>query len=123
MAEEDQSDSEIARARLVELLEGDDWDFSKRARCQGPSALRWLHNREPTETEMVVYVISLLKTKTTLRCAPQGNPPGSTGIAWQMTDPRNVFVKLRIEGGFGQQQPQEYAFIESIHESVHPKKG
>jgi len=104
----------------LELLEGDDWEFSKRARREGKLALRWLHDREPTDWEMVVYVISLLKTNTTLRCAPQGDPPGSTGNAWQLTDARNIFVKLRIAGGFGQERPQEYADIQSIHESVHP---
>ena len=38
-----------------------------------------------------------------------------------MTDPRNVFVKLRIEGGFGHECREEYVYIQSIHESVHPK--
>lgn len=119
---EDCSDPETARARLVELLEEDEWRISERARREGSVALRWLHDCEPTDQQMVVYVISLLKTKTTLRCAPQGNPPGSTGIAWQMTDARNVFVKLRIQGGFGEQERQEYVYIQSIHESVHPKE-
>ena len=50
---------------------------------------------------MVENVITLLKGNTTLAGAPQGEPPGSAGIAWQMTDRRNVFVKLQIRGGFG----------------------
>src|SRR5437867_1267197 len=109
MADEDEASAAAARSRLLELLEGEDceWEFSERARREGKIALRWLQSREPTDWEMVVYVISLLKTDTTLRCAPQGNPPGSTGIAWQMTDQRNVFVKLRIcERRIG----QEYAY-------------
>jgi hypothetical protein len=70
------------------------------------------------ETELVDYVISLLRSNTALHCAPQGDPPGSTGIAWQMTDARNVFIKLQIrERRIG----QEYALIQSIHESVHPQ--
>jgi hypothetical protein len=117
MAEEADNDPAVARTRLLELLEGGDWKLSERARREGKPALRWLHDREPTDWEMVEYVISLLKSTRTLRCAPQGNPPGSAGIAWQMTDRRNVFVKLRIEGGFGQKCRQEYAFIQSIHES------
>ena len=116
MAEGHDDDPAAACSRLLQLLEGDDWEFSDRARGEGKLALRWLHNREPTDWEMVEYVISLLKTNITLRCAPQGDPPGSTGIAWQMTDRRNVFVKLRIcERRIG----QEYAYIQSIHESVH----
>ncbi len=107
-----------ARARLLELLEGGDWRFSERARREGAIALRWLHNREPMETEMVDYLIALLQSNSTLRCAPQGNPPGSTGIAWQMTDARNIFIKLQIrEWRIG----QEFALIQSIHESVHPQ--
>ena len=118
MAQEEEDDPVAACIRLLELLDADDWTFSERARAEGKLALRWLHNREPTDWEMVEYVISLLKTNTTLRCAPQGDPPGSTGIAWQVTDRRNVFVKLRIcERRIG----QEYAKIQSIHESVHPQ--
>jgi hypothetical protein len=65
---------------------------------------------------MVDYVVSLLKGNTPLRCAPQGDPPGSTGIAWQMTDSRKIFVKLQIcERRMG----EEFAYIQSIHESVH----
>ncbi|HWY86415.1 MAG TPA: hypothetical protein VNX28_06810 [Gemmataceae bacterium] len=121
MAERNDDNPTAARTRLLELFEGDDWDFSKRARREGKLALHWLYNREPTDGEMVGYVISLLESNLTLRCAPQGDPPGSTGIAWQMTDSRNMLVKLRIEGGFGEKRRQEYAYVQSIHESVHPK--
>jgi hypothetical protein len=120
MAEKDEDNQAAARSRLLELLEGEDceWELSERAEREGKAALRWLHNRFPTRWEMVEYVISLLKTKTPLRCAPQGEPPGSTGIAWQMTDAKNIFVKLQIcERRIG----QEYAYIQSIHESVHAK--
>src|SRR5260221_14032537 len=113
MADEDNHDPDLVRCRLLELFDSDDWQFSERARREGNAALRWLHNREPTDVEMVDYIIALLKSKTTLRCAPQGDPTGSTGIAWQMTDARNVFVKLQIcEIRIG----QEYVFIQSIHE-------
>jgi hypothetical protein len=118
MAEADYDTPEKARARLLELFEADEWEFSERARAEGKVDLRWLHDREPTDWEMVEYVISLLKGSTTLRCAPQGDPPGSLGIAWQMTDPRNIFVKLQIcERRMG----EEYAYIQSIHESVHAR--
>jgi hypothetical protein len=116
MAEEDYDNPATARTRLLELLEADDWELSERARNEGKVALRWLQNREPTDWEMVEYVIALLKANTDLRCAPQGDPPGSTGIAWQMTDRRNIFIKLRIcERRIG----QEFAKIQSIHESIH----
>jgi hypothetical protein len=116
MAEEADDNPEAARTRLLELLDADEWEISERARCEGKVALRWLHGREPTDCEMVDFVISLLRAGTILRCAPQGDPPGSTGVAWQMTDAHNVFVKLRIcERRIG----QEYAYIQSIHESVH----
>lgn len=120
MAEKDDN-PEAGRSRLLKLLRGDDWKLSERAEQEGQRALHWLHNRKPTRWEMVEYVISVLKSDATLRCASQGDPPGSTGIAWQVTDPRNIFIKLRIEGGFGQECSEEYAFIQSIHESAHPK--
>ena len=76
MAAHEGNDPELARTRLLELLEGDDceWEFSERARSQGKETLRWLHNRQSTDWEMVEYVIDLLKAKTELRCAPQGDP-------------------------------------------------
>jgi hypothetical protein len=105
-----------ALARLLALLKADDWELSERARRTGKVALRWLHHREPTDCEMVDYIISLYEAGPTLRCQPQGDPPGSTGIAWQMTDARNVFIKLQVcERRMG----EEYAFIQSLHESVH----
>src|SRR3954453_15761654 len=111
MAEDDDDNPEVARARLVELLEGEDceWEFSERAEREGKVALEWLLNRKPTRWEMVEFVIALLKTDTPLRCAPQGDPPGSTGIAWQMTGRGNIFVKLRI---LERRVGQEYAFIQ-----------
>jgi hypothetical protein len=121
MAEPSEANSESARVRLLELLEGDDWKFSLRAETEGKLALRWLHDRVPTRGEMVAYVVALLKANLELMCVPQGTPPGSTGIAWQMVDSRNIFVKLRIEGGFGQASQVEYAYIQSLHESAHPK--
>jgi hypothetical protein len=118
MAEEDYDSPAAARSRLLELLEGDDceWELGERAEREGKAALERLHSRVPTRWEMVEYVISLLRSNTPLRCAPQGDPPGSTGIAWQMTDVHNIFVKLRIcERRIG----QEFAYIQSIHLSVH----
>ena len=118
MAEAGEDNPATARLRLLECLEGDEWEFSERAEREGLVALQWLHGRRPTRWEMVEYVIALLKTDSPLRCAPQGDPPGSTGIAWQMTDPRNIFVKLRIcERRMG----QVYVYIQSLHESVHPR--
>ena len=116
MADDDNNPA-VARDRLLALLDDCEWRFSERAIREGKLVMRRLHQREPTEWEMVEYVISLLKTDATLRCAPQGDPPGSTGIAWQLTDPNNIFVKLRIEGPIG----REFAYIQSFHESVHPK--
>jgi hypothetical protein len=112
----DDQDAVAARSRLLVLFDEDEYRFSERARTEGKLALRWLHNREPTEGEMVEYVVSLLESAIKLRCAPQGDPPGSKGIAWQMTDRRNIFVKLQISE---LRIDQEYAYIQSIHESVH----
>ena len=118
IAEEHHEKPEAARTRLLELLDGDDYRFRDRARDEGKRALRWLRNRDPTEWEMVEYIVSVLKGTATLRRAPQDDPPG---IAWQITDLRNIFVKLQICGGFGQECAQEYVLIKSIHESDYPQ--
>lgn len=114
----DYVDPAAVRARLLELLNDDEWELSERAEQEGRVALHWLHKRTPTQCEMVEYVIALLESTITLRCQPQGDPPGSTGDAWQMTDARNIFVKLRI---CERRMSQEYAYIQSIHESVHAR--
>ena len=107
-----------AKACLLALLRSDEWELSERARREGTSALRWIHDRDPTDYDMVKYVITLLEADAVLRCAPQGDPPGSTGIAWQMTDSHNVFIKLQIRE---YRMGHEYAYLQSIHTSVHKK--
>ena len=116
MADEVDLNPESARKRLLELLERDDWRFNERSLADGKRDLRRIHQREPFETEIIAYVISQLTTDIPLRCAPQGDPPGAGGIAWQMTDRADVFIKLQIgEDRIG----QEYALIQSIHASAH----
>ncbi len=115
MAERDHdNDPAAARRKLIELLEGDEYRVSDRTRAQGKHALQWLRKRDPTEYEMVEYILLHLKANVTLRRQPQDDPPG---IAWQLMDPRNIFIKLQICGGFG----REYVLIKSIHESEFPK--
>jgi hypothetical protein len=114
IAEEHDDKPEVACARLVVLLEADEYRVSDRAREEGKRALQWLRKRDPTECEMVEYILLRLKAKVELQRQPQDDPPG---IAWQMVDPRNIFIKLQICGGFG----REYVLIKSIHESEFPK--
>lgn len=83
-------------------------------RRDGTLVLCSLNSREPTEMEVVKHIVAALRSTAKLRCAPQGNPPGSTGIAWQLTDNCNVFIKLQIlEARIG----EEYVLIQSMHAS------
>ena len=58
-----------ARSCLLALLRSDEWELSERARREGKTALHRLQGRDPTDTEMVDYVITLLEAGGVLRCA------------------------------------------------------
>lgn len=105
-----------ACARLLALLGAVEWKFSERARREGTTTLSRFLGHDPTDCEMIDYITQRLRSGVLLRCQPQGDPPGSTGDAWQFTDANNVFVKMRIqELRIG----KEEVYIQSIHFSVY----
>ena len=105
------------KERLLELLDCGDYKLSKRAILEAKKDQYPYFGREPTESEIVQYIIASLSViDVCLRSAPQGDPPGSGGIAWQMTDNNGIFIKLQIcEIRFG----EEYAYVQSCHVSKH----
>jgi hypothetical protein len=83
--------------QLIALLDDGEYELSQRALRDAKCDLKDHFGREPTESEIVQYVIDTLRSSgICLACAPQGDPPGSGGDAWQVTDPRRIFIKLRL---------------------------
>jgi len=78
-------------------------------RCLGT-----VSEHQPTDNNIVAYIISaLMNPEIMLRPAPQSDPPE---IAWQLTDKRNIFIKLVIrELRFG----EECVYVKSFHRSIH----
>lgn len=105
------------KQRLLELLDEGDYKLSARAIRDAKRDLHPHFGREPTESEIVQYILDALSPASVCLCsAPQGDPPGSGGIAWQMTDSNGIFIKLQIcEIRFG----EEYAYVQSCHTSKH----
>jgi hypothetical protein len=103
--------------QLVGLLDDGEYELSQRALDEGKRDLRDYFGRDPTDSEIVQYIIDTLQTHgVCLTCAPQGNPPGSRGVAWQVTDTRQIFIKLRLQE---RRMGEYYAYVQSCHRSVH----
>lgn len=117
MATASDSDPEAIRRRILELLEEANYQLSRAAISDAEKDLLPKLGKKPSQSEIIDYVIEALsESRVVLRCAPQGNPPGSGGIAWQLTDRQGIFIKLQIrEIRFG----QEYVFVQSCHLSKH----
>ena len=103
--------------QLVGLLQVGDYLLSERALREAKCDLKDHFNREPTESQIVEYVIAALDCQgLCLTRSLQGDPPGSGGEAWQVTDSRKIFIKLRFhERRFG----EVVAYLQSCHKSVH----
>src|SRR5688572_21028220 len=96
----DNHDCELARRKLIELLEDiDGWRFTDSAFNQGRLALKAICGKTPSDCEMIDYIVARLRADVPLFRTPMGEPPGSRGVAWVMNNPdgNNTYIKLKIE--------------------------
>jgi hypothetical protein len=117
-AREDDNDSELARQKLIELLEDlDSWRFTDPAFNQGRVALAPVCGKTPSDCEMIDLIVKWLRAKFPLDPTPMGEPPGSRGMGWVMRNPdgNNTYIKLKIE----QDGVFEIAWVISCHTSKH----
>jgi hypothetical protein len=114
MADEELSIDE-ARRRLIELIEAEDCDLTQAAVNDGREILR-RSMRYPTRWAIVEYVLKLLRAKFPMHAVELGEPPGSLGIGYVMTnaDGQGLYIKLRIED-------DRLAWVLSFHTSKHYK--
>ncbi len=116
-AQDANKDEASARKRLVELLEADEWKFTKPALEQGREALKGVIRDPPGECAIIDYLLSKLRREFPLTRTLLGEPPGSSGIGWVMNNPdgRHTYIKLKIvEDGL-----REHALVVSCHPSKH----
>lgn len=120
MAEDCDNDPELARQKLIELLEDDDsWRFTDAAFNQGRVALRQVCGKTPSDCEMIDYIVGRLRAGFAILRTPLGEPPGSRGIGWVMNNPdgNDTYIKLKIE----QDGIFDIAWVLSCHTSKHHK--
>jgi hypothetical protein len=111
------SDASAAQTRLIQLLEEDEWRFTKNALEQGRHALRGVIRDPPSECAIIDYLLDRLRDGFPLLRTPLGEPPGSGGVGWVMNnlDGRNTYIKLKIE----EDGIRTYALVMSCHSSKH----
>jgi hypothetical protein len=118
MANQDPNkDDATARRKLVELLEADEWKFTRPALEQGREALKGVIRDPPGECAIIDYILGLLKGNFPLLRTLLGEPPGSCGVGWVMNNPdgRHTYIKLKI----AEDGRREYALVMSCHASKH----
>jgi len=89
---------EEVRRRLVELLDAAEYRITRRALEQGSQILQdW--GFTPTEWGLVNYILTRLRQGQPIREAPQGDPPGCHGIAYELrnADSSGLYIKLKFD--------------------------
>jgi hypothetical protein len=104
------------RQQLIALLEQDEFIFTDTAFRDGMRLAGSLADPKrgfPSQYGLVDYVVERLKDSFPLNEVPMGEPPGSAGIAYSMTntDGQGLYIKLKIE--------DDRVVILSFHVSKH----
>ncbi len=114
------NDPVLARQKLIELLENiDNWRFTEPALADGQVALRPVFGKTPSDCQMIDYVLGRLRDGFPILRTLMGEPPGSRGIGWVMSNPdgNDTYIKLKIE----QDGIYEIAWVISCHKSKHSR--
>ncbi|MCE9565781.1 MAG: hypothetical protein K8U57_27465 [Planctomycetes bacterium] len=105
--------------QLRSLLDDDEYEFSQRASRQAKVDLKDHFGRDPSDGEVVQYIIDALGPGgVCLVPVAQCTPPDPNDIAWQATDRRGIFIKLKVyEYRLGKYR----AYIQSCHRTNYPR--
>ena len=89
---------EEARQELIRLLDGGDYQIAGKAEAEGRRILKQ-SMEHPTQWAIVAFALDLLQSNFPLHAVPQGDPPGSRGIGYEMrnADGRGLYIKLKLE--------------------------
>jgi hypothetical protein len=91
---DDPSDS--VRQEMIAAFECRKWEFTKRALREGLDAFR-RHSENPTEDELVDYVVGLLESRFPLCPVELHDPPYGDGHELQNVDGRGLYIKLKLD--------------------------
>lgn len=84
------------RQEMITAFESGKWDFTKRALREGPDAFR-NHSENPSEEEMVDYILDLLQSGFPLDCVELHDPPYGEGHELRNVDGRGLYIKLKFD--------------------------
>jgi len=93
-APEDCSDS--VRRDIIAAFESGKWEFTKRALREGLDAFR-KHSENPSDYEMVDYILDLLESGFPLCRVDLRDPPFGEGHELRNADGRGLYIKLKLE--------------------------
>jgi hypothetical protein len=88
--------TESVRKEFINAFESRKWEFTKRALREGFDAFR-NHSENPSEDEMVDYILDLLESGFPLRCVELHDPPYGEGHELKNTDGRGLYIKLKLD--------------------------
>jgi len=107
--------TEEVRRDMIEAIEQDKWEFTKRALREGLDAFRELAEN-PSETAMIDYILEFLEAGFPLRCIEMKDPPYGKGYEMidtrRRADGRGLYIKLRFDW--------PYVIVVSFHFSDRP---
>jgi hypothetical protein len=84
------------RQEIIAAFESRKWEFTKRALREGLDAFRQ-HSENPTEEEMVDYILDLLESGFPLSSVELHDPPYGEAHELRNVDGRGLYIKLKLD--------------------------
>jgi hypothetical protein len=84
------------RQEIIAAFESRKWEFTKRALREGLEAFR-RHSENPSEEEMVDYILDLLESDFPLCCKELHDPPYGEAHELRNVDGRGLYIKLKLD--------------------------
>jgi hypothetical protein len=88
--------SKSVRRDFITAFEAGKWEFTKRALREGLDAFR-RSSENPTEEELVDYILDLLESDFPLCCVALHDPPFGEGHELTNVDGRGLYIKLKLD--------------------------
>jgi hypothetical protein len=84
------------RQEIIDAFESRRWEFTKRALREGLEAFR-RYSENPTEEEMVDYILDLLESDFPLTTVELHDPPYGEAHELRNVDGRGLYIKLKLD--------------------------
>jgi hypothetical protein len=88
--------SASVRQEIIAAIESRKWEFTKRALREGMEAFR-NHSENPSDEEMVDYILDLLESGFPLCPVELYDPPYGEAHELRNVDGRGLYIKLKLD--------------------------